>query len=127
MKPFYRYLFFQVPGWLTIAAVMGFLHATASVAASLAIGVVVFMIALDFALYPFFRHSYASRAQAGPETLIGATARVIKALDPIGMVRIRGERWKAVVEQPGVSALEGDTVEIIEIRGLTLIVRRAGE
>jgi membrane protein implicated in regulation of membrane protease activity len=126
MKPFYRYLLFQVPGWLTVAAVMGFLHATAGISASLAVGVVVFMIALDFVLYPFFRHSYASGAQAGPETLIGARGRVTRALDPAGMVRIRGERWKAVVEQPGASAKEGDTVEVIEIRGLTLIVRRAG-
>jgi membrane protein implicated in regulation of membrane protease activity len=87
------------------------------------VSVVVFMMALDFVLYPFFRHTYASPAQVGPETLIGARARVTKALAPDGIVRIRGVRWKAILGEPKAAAKEGDTVEVTEIRGLTLIVR----
>ncbi|HSI99142.1 MAG TPA: NfeD family protein [Patescibacteria group bacterium] len=33
--------------------------------------------------------------KAGPETLIGATGRVVEPLQPIGRVRVRGEVWQA--------------------------------
>jgi membrane protein implicated in regulation of membrane protease activity len=124
MKPFHRYLLFQVPGWMTVAAVMGFLHVSAGVSASLGVAVVAFLVALDFVLYPFFRHSYASGAQVGPEALMGQRATVVKELAPEGFVRLRGERWKARMVEHGQHAGEGDIVEIAGIRGLTLLVRR---
>jgi membrane protein implicated in regulation of membrane protease activity len=124
MKPFPRYLLFQTPGWLTVSGVMGFLHVSAGVSLGISAGVVALMIALDFALYPFFRHSYASRAQVGPETLVGQRGRVVRPLDPEGFVRIRGERWKArMIEGDRVGA-EGDTIEVLGVRGLTVLVRR---
>jgi membrane protein implicated in regulation of membrane protease activity len=124
MKPFHRYLLFQVPGWLTVAAVMGFLHASAGVSGRIGVSVVACMVALDFVLYPFFRHSYAARAQTGPDTLIGARGRVVKALSPEGAVRVGAERWKARMEEADQKAAEGETVEVTGIRGLTLLVRR---
>ena len=33
--------------------------------------------------------------KVGPETLIGASGRVVEALRPIGRVRVRGEVWRA--------------------------------
>lgn len=33
--------------------------------------------------------------KVGPETLIGATGRVVEPLRPIGRVRVRGEVWRA--------------------------------
>lgn len=33
--------------------------------------------------------------KVGPETLIGATGRVVETLRPIGRVRVRGEVWQA--------------------------------
>ena len=125
MKPFHRYLLFQIPGWLTVGAVMGFLSVSAGVSASLSVGVTAVVIALDFALYPFFRHSYASRAQAGPEALVGGRARVMRTLDPEGRVRIHGESWKARIVPTEQSAAEGETVEVTGVHGLMLLVRRA--
>ncbi len=124
MKPFHRYLLFQVPGWLTVAAVMGFLHATAAVSGLVGVSVVTCMVTLDFVLYPFFRHSYATRAQTGPDTLIGARGRVVKALAPDGAIRVGAERWKARMEPADQEAAEGEAVEVTGIRGLTLLVRR---
>ena len=127
MKPFHRYLLFQVPGWLTIAAVMGFLHVTADVSVGLGLEVVAVVVALDFVLYPFFRHSYSSRAMTGVETLIGRHGRVLKALAPEGMIRIQAETWKASLLDPTQTAAIGETVEVMAIRGLTLLVRRLSE
>ena len=33
--------------------------------------------------------------KVGPETLIGATGRVVEDLRPVGRVRVRGEVWRA--------------------------------
>ena len=33
--------------------------------------------------------------KVGPETLIGATGRVVEDLRPLGRVRVRGEVWRA--------------------------------
>ena len=123
MKPFYRYLLFQVPGWLVVSAVMGFLHSAAEVSATVGVGVVGFMVALDFGLYPLFRHSYTSRAQVGVEALSGTKGKVVRSLSPEGFVRVRGERWRARTLEPDGRAEEGETVEIMDARGLTLLVR----
>ena len=124
MKPFYRYVLFQVPGWITVSAVMGFLHASAGVSARMSFAVVGLLIALDFVLYPLFRHSYASRAQVGPEAMAGRRGKVVRALEPEGFVRVQGERWKARMLERSHNAAEGDTVEVMGVRGLTLLVRR---
>lgn len=68
----------------------------------------------------FWLHlSRRRRIQMGPETLIGATARVVSDCRPLGQVRLRGELWRARCEA-GASA--GDTVRIVDRDGLTLLV-----
>jgi membrane-bound serine protease (ClpP class) len=62
------------------------------------------------------------RARVGPETLIGATARVVAPCLPIGQVRLQGELWRARCEE---GADVGDEVRVLELDGLTLVVERA--
>ena len=62
------------------------------------------------------------RVSGGPEELIGATGVALTALDPQGVVRVRGEEWTAeAVDDP---IAEGTEVEVLAIDGLTLKVRR---
>jgi membrane-bound serine protease (ClpP class) len=61
----------------------------------------------------------------GTEELVGATGVVVSTLDPVGQVRLRGERWKARTEE---SVLHKDErIEVVRTEGLTLVVRRAVE
>jgi membrane protein implicated in regulation of membrane protease activity len=62
------------------------------------------------------------RAQVGPETLIGATARVVAPCQPLGQVRLQGELWRA---RCGEGADVGEEVRVLELDGLTLVVERA--
>jgi membrane-bound serine protease (ClpP class) len=70
---------------------------------------------------------YALRARRLPittmnTTLVGRTGEVREALDPAGTVQIAGELWSA---QAGGEHIEtGARVEVIEVNGLTLRVRR---
>jgi membrane-bound ClpP family serine protease len=59
--------------------------------------------------------------KVGPETLIGATGRVVEQIGPIGRVRVKGEVWSARSEEP----LDADArVLVIGRDQLTLIVER---
>jgi membrane-bound serine protease (ClpP class) len=57
---------------------------------------------------------------AGPETLLGADARVTRACRPIGEVRVNGELWRARCRD-GADA--GQRVRVEARDGLTLVVR----
>jgi membrane-bound serine protease (ClpP class) len=58
----------------------------------------------------------------GVRAMIGQRATARSYLDPEGFVFIKGERWKAVAEDGPV--FEGDPVEVVDVKGLTLLVRR---
>ena len=67
-------------------------------------------------------YSRRRRVQAGPETLIGATALVVAPCRPDGRVRIEGELWRARCEE---GADVGDEVRVLALDELTLVVERA--
>jgi membrane-bound serine protease (ClpP class) len=61
------------------------------------------------------------RKVVGAQTLVGQEAEVLASCRPTGQVRIGGEIWEARCDG-GAGA--GDTVRVIEVRGLTLLVER---
>ncbi len=73
----------------------------------------------------------ASRAKGqavryGPEDLVGMTGDVRSPLRPDGQVFIDGALWGAELEEPGGSLATGEQIEVVEVRGLTLVVRPQG-
>lgn len=73
--------------------------------------------------------SFAIRAQrvpvlTGKEALPGKRGMVKTPLNPHGTVQAAGELWKAIAA-PGEGAIaEGEEVEVVEVNGLQLTVRR---
>jgi membrane protein implicated in regulation of membrane protease activity len=61
------------------------------------------------------------RALVGAQTLIGEVATVVSPCRPSGQVRVAGTTWAA---QCDAGADEGDTVTVVDRRGLTLVVGR---
>ncbi len=68
------------------------------------------------------RVSTRDPARAGPETLIGSTARVVSPCDPYGHVRISGELWRARSYE---WVAEGQDVRVRDRDGLTVLVEPA--
>jgi len=64
------------------------------------------------------------KPEVGREELVGAVGKVVEDLDPEGMVRVRGELWKATAAGSDVIRV-GERVRVVEVRGLTLVVERA--
>jgi membrane protein implicated in regulation of membrane protease activity len=73
-----------------------------------------------FAIWRLVRRK---QVQAGAETLIGRTATVIAACNPVGQVRLAGESeiWRARCAE---GAERGETVRVVGLDELTLIVER---
>ncbi len=61
----------------------------------------------------------------GREEMMGMKGKVIQTLEPEGMIRIRGELWKAR-SRNGERIPAGEEVEVVGVDGLMLIVVRSG-
>ena len=59
----------------------------------------------------------------GFETMVGSRGRVVKTLQPAGLVRIRGELWQAKTEGGNIAA--GGEVVVVSQEGNRLIVQTA--
>ena len=58
------------------------------------------------------------------ELLIGQTGQVLSELNPVGNVQLKSETWSAVSSGEGSIGV-GDKVEVVEVDGLTIKVRKA--
>lgn len=62
------------------------------------------------------------RPTTGREGLIGEKGRALSGISGNGQVFVHGEIWKAVSEE---EIQEGDAIEVIQVDGLALRVRKA--
>ncbi len=68
--------------------------------------------------------AHRRKPETGQEEMIGAVGKVVEDLDPEGLVKVRGELWKAV-SADGSTIKVGEKVRVVRMDGLTLIVERA--
>ena len=62
--------------------------------------------------------------RTGQASLIGKTGTVTVALDPSGQVQLESELWTAEAVEGSGKMRKGDRVEVVEVKGLRLIVRK---
>ncbi|NDJ55003.1 MAG: nodulation protein NfeD [Chloroflexi bacterium] len=81
------------------------------------------LIAAIFLVYAvMIVQTMREQPRTGSEGLLGQTARVTLDLEPEGSVLLMGERWKAIAAD-GHTIPAGADVEIVEVKGLTVIVQ----
>jgi membrane-bound serine protease (ClpP class) len=88
-------------------------------------GLVVLVLALGaVAIATYRKGSQALRKKAvvGLTSMIGSKAKVVSKIDPEGMVKIKGELWKA--QSTGERIDVGEEVTVVGQKRLKLIVRR---
>ena len=73
-----------------------------------------------YVFYPQFR-----KPKTGKEGMIGLSGRVVDPLNPEGQVKIGGEIWKAKSIESRID--EGEEVEIMDMEGSELSVRKVEE
>jgi membrane-bound ClpP family serine protease len=74
-------------------------------------------------IYRAGSHALKTRPLIGLETMVGSRGRVVKTLQPAGLVRIRGELWQAKTEGGNIAA--GGEVVVVSQEGNRLIVQTA--
>ena len=85
--------------------------------------IVAVWVAKDAILYPFLWRAYDPNDPAAlPYPMQGTKGVAIDRIDPCGLVRIWGELWRAELSQGARRIEEGETVQVNERRGLTLLV-----
>jgi len=90
---------------------------------------VLIIIMLAWAGWAVFTYRLGTRAlkrkpEGGLADMLGTRGEVVKRLDPEGMVRIKGELWKA--KSAGRKIDAGEEVTVVGQKGLKLIVEREG-
>ena len=88
--------------------------------------IIIFLVLL-FAVSVFLMHKFViptmhSKIITGSEGMVGLEGIVTKALDPRGMIDVKGEHWKA--RAIGSYVPVDKSVEIVAMDGLTLHVKR---
>ena len=70
------------------------------------------------------RIQFSDKKVTGKESMIGRKAEVVDTIeDGQGRIFINGEYWNAISEE---ELKEGETCEVVEIKGLTIKVRSTG-
>jgi membrane protein implicated in regulation of membrane protease activity len=77
----------------------------------------------DWILYPWLRSVYQVSTRTGSKTLIGCKGVAESHLAPEGLIRVRGELWRAVAIPRDLPIQTGIAVEIVDADGMTVFVR----
>jgi membrane-bound serine protease (ClpP class) len=86
--------------------------------------IIIMLAWLGLAIFTYHMGSRAlkKKPEVGLSDMVGSRGEVVKSLDPEGMVRIRGELWKA--KSAGRKIEVGVEITVVGREGLKLIVRR---
>jgi len=119
----FKYWLLQLPGTALLIVVLLFLRDWFGLSGWWVWGIVVIWVAKDAALYPLLRHAYEVNPSQEAHAVIGEVGVAHERLAPRGYVRVRGELWHAEL-LPDTDPIEaGQRVQIMDARGLTLLVR----
>jgi membrane-bound ClpP family serine protease len=66
--------------------------------------------------------TFHKKQATGTEAMYGLNGEVVKALTPVGVIRVGSEYWKAKSIAENISI--GEEVEILGVDGLRLTVKR---
>lgn len=86
--------------------------------------IIIMLTWLGFSVFTYLLGSRALRRKPvdGMPDMVGTRGKVVSRLDPEGMVKIKGELWRA--KSAGKKIEAGEEVTVVGQKGLKLIVRR---
>jgi len=116
----------EAPGWVLAAFIAMALHRWVDLSVVTGSLFVAAWIVKDLVLYPWLRDAYAGDGQSPKEALVGRTAVVVEPLQPVGIVRVGAELWRAESVAAEVPVSRGQRVRVEGVEGLTLRVTETG-
>lgn len=129
-----KYWLLQAAGWIVAFALLWFAGEVLGWPRSFVWILFILWAAKDLVLYPFVWRAYDdSDVPRTGHPQPGAEGIVVRRLDPVGAVRVRGERWRARLDDRAEfrgAALqnapieEGERVHVLGRDGMMLLVAR---
>jgi membrane protein implicated in regulation of membrane protease activity len=117
-----RYALLQIPDLVMLGLVLLLLHQLVGLSRPLLLLVVLAWLIKDVALFPLVWRAYADDVQGFSFSPVGRRGVVVERLAPTGMVRVRGELWRATGQVGSAPTEVGAAVRVREARGLSLVV-----
>lgn len=94
------------------------------VSVPLVVGTGIFLGLLFFAVLVFALRALKFAIQTGSESLVGKTGTAKTSIKEAGQVQVESELWSAEKSKDSESISKGDLIEVVEVRGLRLIVKK---
>jgi len=94
------------------------------VSVPLVIGAGIFIGLIFFTIMIFALRAQRGKIQTGVESLLGKTGKALSAIHNTGQAQIASELWSAEKSADSESIRKGDLIEVVEVRGLRLIVKK---
>jgi membrane-bound ClpP family serine protease len=122
-----KYFILQLPSLLFLITILLVLRQWEVIPSWVFWTIIAAWIVKDALLFPFVWRAYDPDASHAANPLIGAEGVAMERLHPSGYIRVRGELWRAELEEGEPAVEKGKTVLVREIHGLTLRVMRNRE
>jgi membrane-bound serine protease (ClpP class) len=94
------------------------------VSVPLVVGMGVFLGLITFGVLMFALRAHRAPVHIGVESIVGKTGTAITFQRGAGQVLVGSEQWSAEKSPDSPPIRKGDVVEVVEVRGLRLIVRK---
>jgi membrane-bound serine protease (ClpP class) len=94
------------------------------VSVPLVIGMGIFLGLLFFGILLIALRAQRNPVQTGAESMLGKTGTARTSVDDAGQVQLGSELWSAEKSPESENISKGDHVEVVEVRGLRLIVKK---
>lgn len=94
------------------------------VSVPLVVGMGLFLGLLTFSALMFAIRAQRAPLRLGVETLIGQTGTAVLFKQDAGQVQVGSELWSAVKSAEAETIRKGDFVEVVDVRGLRLVVKK---
>lgn len=94
------------------------------VSVPLVIGMGIFLGLVSFGVIMFAVRAQRSPVRIGMESMLGQSGTAITFQRGTGQVQVGSEQWSAEKSPDSKNIRKGDAVEVVEVRGLRLIVRK---
>ncbi len=124
LKVIVRYSLFQIPSLLIVMLLVFIVHHWYRLDNLIIMIVILLWVLKDILIFPFVWKAYCHKDRDKSKTILNEIGTAIETINPKGYVKIRGEIWQAESDNIGIPILQGEPVEVVEINGLKLKVRK---
>jgi len=122
-----RYILFQIPAFLIVISILLLLDQWLNLTYVLITAILVLWILKDTIMYRFVWKSYDVDNKAQVNRLIGSKGKIVEDLNPRGYVKVNGELWHAEVNNNDTFLRKDEVVEVVEVNGLKMRVKKSND